>query len=90
MRHRLPLVGLVPAVLFSVLALPVLSQATYTYTGTADNNNASRWNVIANWDQPGSPGSLLNGAAAVDDIVIIRNNEGNGSSQRIHCPRCCE
>jgi hypothetical protein len=83
MRHRLPLVGLVPAVLFSALALPVLSQATYTYSGTADNNNASRWNVIANWDQPGSPGSLLNGTAAVDDIVIIRNNEGNGSSQRI-------
>ncbi|MFP6879438.1 MAG: PEP-CTERM sorting domain-containing protein [Roseibacillus sp.] len=75
--------GLVPAVLFSALALPALAQATYTYTGASDNNNGSRWNVTANWDQPSAPGSLLNGTAAVDDNVIIRNNEGNGSSQRI-------
>ncbi|MFP6880314.1 MAG: hypothetical protein VCA34_05160, partial [Roseibacillus sp.] len=58
---------------------------TYTYTGVSDNNAGSQWDVATNWDLGIAPGALLNGGGGIvlDDIVVIRNNEGNGTSQRI-------
>ncbi|MFM1560579.1 MAG: beta strand repeat-containing protein [Roseibacillus sp.] len=68
-----------------LVSLPLSAQTTYTYTGVSDNNAGSQWDVATNWDLGIAPGALLNGGGGIvlDDIVVLRNNEGNGTSQRI-------
>ena len=68
-----------------LVSLPLSAQTTYTYTGMSDNNADSQWDVATNWDLGIAPGALLNGGGGIvlDDIVVLRNNEGNGTSQRI-------
>lgn len=84
------------AILGSALLLFAASaqaQTTYTWTGTVENNNTTatwEWDPGsgggANWDQARSPGSQLNSATppgAIDDIVVMVNNLGSGSQQRL-------
>ena len=67
-RYRIAVGSCVVALLLGLAG----ARGAVIYNWTAVGSNLP-WNDAANWDQPTPPGSLLNGDGALDDEVILIN-----------------
>jgi hypothetical protein len=63
------------ATLFAFLAASATAQTTYNWTGGITNDP---WNDATHWDQATPAGSILNGGA-LDDDVVIQNQLASGT-----------